>query len=53
MKKILNSIGVIIICLLLSTFIGGVYVGARYTDNKIGVDSLQRVIDSLKLERVK
>jgi hypothetical protein len=28
-------------------FAGGVYVGTKYTDNKIGLDSLQRKVDSL------
>jgi hypothetical protein len=47
MRKILEGLGVFAVFVLFLFFAGGVYVGTKYTDNKIGLDSLQHKVDSL------
>lgn len=49
MKEALEKIGLFVLFVLFLVFAGGFYVGARYGDNKVGVDSLQTRVDSLKL----
>lgn len=48
--SILKGIGFVLMLGLLVSFSAGFYVGAKYTDNQIGMDSLQKVVDSLKEE---
>jgi hypothetical protein len=45
--KILKNIGALALAILLFFFGLGFYVGTMYTDNQIGLDSLQRKVDSL------
>jgi hypothetical protein len=45
--KILKNIGALALLILFFFFGLGFYAGARYTDNRIGLDSLQRKVDSL------
>lgn len=50
MKTILSTVGMLIIFTYAATFFGGLYLGTKYTDNQIGIDSLQRTVDSLRSE---
>jgi hypothetical protein len=47
MKKALERVGIFFLFVIFLVFLGGFYLGTRYTDNKIGVDSLQHKVDSL------
>jgi hypothetical protein len=47
MKKALEKVGIFFLFVIFFVFLGGFYAGARYADNKIGVDSLQHKVDSL------
>ena len=51
MKNIITITLRILIAIMLFFFAGGFYVGARYTDNKIGIDDLQNRVDSIKDEK--
>jgi hypothetical protein len=48
MKKALNAAAGIFIAFMFFSFVGGFYLGAKYTDNQIGVNSLQARVDSLQ-----
>lgn len=48
MKDTLKNIGLFVIFVFFLFFVGGFYVGAKYGDNRIGVDSLQKKIDRLQ-----
>jgi hypothetical protein len=50
MKNALNTIVMIFIVSALVIFGAGFYVGARYTDNQIGINKLQTQVDSLRDE---
>lgn len=50
MKEALKTIVVFIFFAALVVFTAGFYAGARYTDNKIGIDRLQAQVDSLRDE---
>jgi hypothetical protein len=50
MKKTLENIGILVLVVFFAIFMLGFYVGSRYTDNQIGIDSLQKQIDSLRQE---
>jgi len=47
MRKILEGLGIFTLFVFFLVFGGGVYVGTKYTDNQIGLDSLQSKVDSL------
>ncbi len=47
MKDTLKNLGLLLLFAFFLFFVGGFYVGAKYGDNSIGVDSLQRKVDSL------
>jgi hypothetical protein len=50
MKEAFNAVVLFFLLALLLVFGGGVYVGTKYTDNQIGLDSLQKKVDSLNDE---
>lgn len=50
MKEILKTIGGFLFGLALFAFFGGFYVGAKYSDNSIGLNSLQEENLSLEVE---
>lgn len=50
MKNVLNTIVMIFMVSALAIFGAGFYVGARYTDNQIGIDRLHAQVDSLRDE---
>jgi hypothetical protein len=50
MKEAFNAVVLFFLLALLLVFGGGVYVGTKYTDNRIGLDSLQKKVDSLNDE---